>query len=110
MARGSKPGERRGGRKKGTLNKSTQVLREQIEAAISTEERLRILAELARGIVVQDGEQNSANKVFSKPPDVKALEMLFSYQYGRPAQALDVSTKLSFEDWAKKLGPDDIPV
>lgn len=33
MARGSKPGERRGGRKKGTPNKVTRTVREAIERA-----------------------------------------------------------------------------
>ena len=48
MPRGSKPGERRGGRKKGTPNKLTDSLKAAIIGALEQQGGTEYLAELAR--------------------------------------------------------------
>ena len=48
MPRGSKPGERRGGRAKGTPNKMTKTLKESILGALGAEGGVNYLRTVAR--------------------------------------------------------------
>jgi hypothetical protein len=48
MARGAKPGERRGGRQKGTPNKITRTLKETILGALKAEGGVNYLRSVAR--------------------------------------------------------------
>ena len=68
--RGSKPGERRGGRKKGTPNKATKEIREL--AREYTIEALEALYEIATG-----GESEAAR--------VSAANAILDRGYGKPA-------------------------
>src|SRR5688572_25334426 len=79
MARGSKPGERRGGREKGTPNKATQdikdIARQYGPAAI---EQAAKLAGLIEGAMAAESEAAR----------VAALNMLLDRGYGKPSQVL----------------------
>lgn len=55
-----------------------------IESVITFKERIELLAELARGVLVQEVEDGE-EKVYRTKPDVKALQQLNEMQKGRPA-------------------------
>ena len=78
--RGSKPGEHRGGRKKGTPNKSTMAVKE-----IAGEYGPEAIAALAE--IMRSPEHPAAARV-------SAANGLLDRAYGRPMQALDVSAEL----------------
>lgn len=54
-----------------------------IEKTISFKERVELLAELARGVLVQEVEDGE-EKVYRTKPDVKALQQLNEMQKGKP--------------------------
>ena len=70
---GSKPGERRGGRKKGTPNKISTEIRE--AARRYGPEALRLHVKLMRASKNEDVRQRSANVILDRA-------------YGRPAQTI----------------------
>ena len=72
--RGSKPGERRGGRKKGTPNKATAEVKQAAQAYTTT--ALRTLAE-----IMEDGKQPASARV-------SAANALLDRAHGKPAQAI----------------------
>lgn len=78
MARGSKPGERRGGRKAGTPNKATADIK--ALAGQYTEGAIAELARLATG-----AESETAR--------VSAIKELLDRGHGKPAQAVEVGGK-----------------
>ena len=80
--RGAKPGERRGGRKKGTPNKATASIRE--AAQRYTEEALLVLAD-----VMKDEEQPAAARV-------SAVKEIFDRGFGKATQAVDVTGDMKF--------------
>jgi hypothetical protein len=88
MARGSRPGERRGGRAKGTRNRATREIREIIDSIIPAKERIQLLAQLARGVTVE----HASGIVYKLPPDLQALKILEEYATGRPVQRVVAST------------------
>lgn len=66
-----------------------------IEKTIKFSERVQLLAELARGVLVQevvDGEE----KVYRTKPDVKALQQLNEMQKGKPAMTNKISMPMDF--------------
>lgn len=79
--RGSKPGERRGGRKKGTPNKATAEFK-----ALAGQYTEAALIELAR--LSTEAESEAAR--------VAAIKEIFDRAYGRPAQAVDVTGDMKF--------------
>lgn len=72
-ARGAKPGERRGGRQKGTPNKANRTLKE--AAREYTEQALQTLVQIALG-----GESEAAR--------VSAANAILDRGYGKPSQVL----------------------
>ena len=72
--RGSKPGERRGGRKKGTPNKATIAIKD--AARVYTEQALLTLAE-----VMADEDQPAAARV-------SAANALLDRGYGKPSNVI----------------------
>ncbi len=83
MAYGKKTG---GGSRKGIPNKNRKQLAAIVEAVISTEERMRLLALLARGVPVEETLKSGETKIYSKPPDALAIRQLNEYQYGKPTE------------------------
>lgn len=73
MARGSKPGERRGGRTKGTPNKATIEVKE-----LAREYAPQVLREMAR--LATQAESESAR--------VAAGNAILDRAYGKPSQAI----------------------
>ncbi len=86
MAKGRRTG---GGSRKGIPNKTTQELRDIIEKAISTQERMELLAQLARGILLEDLVKGMPI-VYRTPPSDFAIKQLNEYQYGKPKQIVEV--------------------
>ena len=78
MARGSAPGERRGGRQKGTRNKATaeiqDIARQYTDAAVAELGRLAVMAE-------------------SEAARVAAIKELLDRAYGKSKQPLEHGTK-----------------
>jgi len=72
--RGSKPGERRGGRKKGTLNKATAEIKDLAQEYAPA--ALRELARLTTGAL-------------SEAARVSAIKEILDRGYGKAPQALD---------------------
>lgn len=84
-------GRKTGGRGRGTPNKDRKDLAKIIERAIPTEERMNLLAEVARGVTVQVTNSQGSVKIYIRPPDAKAIEQLNAYQYGKPAQRYEIA-------------------
>lgn len=66
-----------------------------IEKSIPFRERVELLAELARGVLVEevvDGEE----KVYRTKPDVKALQQLNEMQKGKPAMTTKITMPMDF--------------
>lgn len=93
-SRGSKPGERRGGRKAGTPNKVTVVLKDM--ARQYTEQALLTLAE----IMTNDSEAAAAR--------VSACNALLDRGYGKPSQVLagDEDSPLQLVHQVKRIIED----
>jgi hypothetical protein len=79
-------GNRGRGRPKGARNKKTQELASIIDGVIPIEERVRLVAELARGILVEQTEAHGKQRVYARPPDLAALRWLEEYRTGKPIQ------------------------
>lgn len=71
MPSGSKKGEHRGGRKKGTPNKATADIKAAIDAAVDFNELLKVAYRLALG------------------GDMAALKLLLEYRFGKPSQVIE---------------------
>jgi len=67
-------GRKTGGRRPGSRNANRKDLAIIIESAISTEERMRLLAELSRGISIQVTDARGVNKVYVRPPEASKSE------------------------------------
>lgn len=79
MPRGSKPGERRGGRQKGTPNKATADIRE--AAQEYSQQALEVLVNVATA-----GESEAAR--------VAAANAILDRAHGKPKQAVDVEANV----------------
>lgn len=82
--RGSKPGERRGGRAKGTPNKATAAIRD--IAGQYTEQAVSALVSILAG-----GEGIPA------AAQVAAAKELLDRAHGKPSQSVDVTGDMSFK-------------
>lgn len=78
--------------RKGIPNKNRKDLAAIIEKAISTKDRMMLLAELARGVQIEEKDGDDI-KIYSKAPDAKAIEQLNAYQYGKPAQVMSLKNE-----------------
>src|SRR6476646_8691709 len=80
MPRGSAPGERRGGRAKGTPNKATMEVK-----ALASQHGPQAIQELARlAGLVEDGKGKAENE----QAQIAALNGILDRGYGRPTQAI----------------------
>lgn len=83
MPRGSQPGERRGGRKKGTPNKATAEVK-----ALARSYGPKAIEKLARlAGLLAEGEGAAA----SEQAQVSAITQLLDRGYGKPAQVVEGS-------------------
>ena len=84
MPRGSRPGERRGGREKGTPNKATveikDVARKHGPAIIEAAAKLA-------GVVAGDDGLPSG-KAASEQAQIAAMALVMGYGYGKPSQVV----------------------
>ena len=83
MPRGSQPGERRGGRQKGTLNKVTRDVR-----ALAVEYGPDCIAALVE--IGLDQERRSANEATR----IAAIKELLDRAYGKPGQAVEIAGEI----------------
>ena len=90
MAGKPKGSPKTGGRQKGTPNRSRSEVIEIIESIIPLKEQIKLLAQLSRGVLVQD-ETNTAI-IYQKPPDVKALNILIEHRVGKPMQVTEITS------------------
>lgn len=85
MARGSKPGERRGGRKPGSTNKVTQAKAEGIDVkALAGQYTEKALAELGR----------LATSATSETARVSAIKELLDRGHGKPSQPVEATGRI----------------
>jgi hypothetical protein len=82
--RGSKPGERRGGRVKGTPNKATAAIKE-IAGQYTEQAVLTLVSVLAGGEGIPPAAQ------------VAAAKELLDRAHGKPGQSVDLSGEMSFK-------------
>lgn len=85
-------GARKGaGRPEGSVNRSTAEIRELIDLHVDLEEIILNLAKLAKGmqytkyVRIKKG-QPLKKVVLTDPPDLKAIELLLAYRFGKPIQ------------------------
>jgi len=79
MPRGSQPGERRGGRQKGTPNKATAEIKDLVDQYVPA-----AVVELAR--LATEAESEAAR--------VAAIKELLDRRYGKSKQAVDVDANV----------------
>ena len=96
MSKGAKIGHKKlGGRQKGTPNKSRDEAREMIDRVLKkhggTSFIFKKLTELGEGVQVAE-QTPSGLRVYQKEPNSIALKTLAEYRFGKPAQALDVTS------------------
>lgn len=84
MAFGKKTG---GGSRKGSPNKSTLEIKTIIDAVVDFKVVVSKLYELSKGIKVEGNDG-----VYQKEPDPTAAKILMEYRFGKPHQALDVTS------------------
>ncbi len=80
MPRGSKPGERRGGRQKGTPNKATSEIKD-----VARKYGPAAIAEAAKLAGLVNGGEGKAD---SEAARVSALNILLDRGYGKPSQVV----------------------
>lgn len=83
-----KPGRKNGKDPKKAATKASDDA--VIETTISFKERVELLAELARGVLVQEIEDGE-EKVYRTKPDVKALQQLNEMQKGKPQMTTKIN-------------------
>lgn len=88
MPRGSAPGERRGGRVKGTPNKATAEIKD-----IARQHGPQAVAVLAKLMVEAESEQAR----------VAAANAILDRAYGKPTQQIDANVRLNPEDALDEL-------
>ncbi len=96
MARGAKPGERRGGRVQGTPNKATVEIKD-----VARKHGPAIIEEAAKLAGVIDG---GTGKAESEQARIAAMTLVMGYGYGKPSQVvgsdpdnpLPAATKIEF--------------
>ena len=82
--RGAKPGERRGGRAKGTPNKATLEIKE-----IAKVYGPDIIAEAAKMAgVVKDEQGQCIGRAESEQTRIAAMTLVMGYGYGKPSQTI----------------------
>lgn len=88
-AKGSK---KTGGRVKGTPNKARLEIRDIIDnSGVDFSVVVSKLFELVKGVKAAITTGDGAI-VYEKPPDSAAAKILLEYRFGRPAQALDITS------------------
>jgi hypothetical protein len=96
MARGAKKGERRGGRSKGKGNKSTQEIKDIIDANVDFNIVVQKMFELVEGIEVKGTNKDSTTYLMDLQPNPLAAKLLLEYRFGKPRETIDHS--LDFPD------------
>ena len=77
------------GRLPGKRNEASMRRANIVEKAISFELRCRLLAELAKGILLEKTDKKDGSKqVFLQPPSIDAIRELNDRQFGRPHQGI----------------------
>jgi len=77
-------GNENSGKKAGKSIKKTTIKASDdsvIEIAIPFKERVQLLAELARGVWMEEATPDGGKKIYLTKPDVKALQQLNEMQY-----------------------------
>lgn len=93
--RGSKPGERRGGRKKGARNKAT--IARQAEVAASGKTPLQYMLDVMRDDKAEAGRRDDMAKAAAPYVHPKLANMQHTGRNGGPIQTVDL-TKLSGDE------------
>ena len=82
------------GRPKGSKTKGPQraqsFISKVIEKEIPLKERIKKLAELARGVIVEKEDKNGKKVVYAEKPDLAAIKHLNEYDLGKPAENIDM--------------------
>jgi hypothetical protein len=97
--KGSKKGERRGGRKKGVPNKSRSEVRQLIDEVLKkrggTKFIFEQLAVLGEGIEIVEEQKDGTKRYYYKEPNPLALKTLAEYSYGKPPQEIQGDINLT---------------
>lgn len=102
----AKNGEKTGGRKKGTPNKSTAEIKEILDREVDFEVVVSKLFELVEGV---ESEKYSGGEsiVYQEKPDSYAAKILLEYRFGKPLQTINQNTIIS-ESQTFKIGDQEI--
>ena len=82
-----------GGRKKGTKNKKTPEIKQLLDKIVDFPRLLGKLQELSDGIQIRTIGGDGIAKIYDKGPDAQAAKILLEYRFGKPSQAVDLTTK-----------------
>jgi hypothetical protein len=82
------------GSRRGIPNKSTTALAQKIEKIIPTEETVGLLAELARGVTIQE-ETKDGPRIYRLPPNHQALKTIMEYTHGKAKEFIEHSGEMA---------------
>ena len=91
---GRNGGKKTGGRKKGSLNKSKDEIKELLDSHVDFEEIIGKLVELVNGVSVSVMTDKGI-KVYQDRPDAQAAKILLEYRFGKPQQKIEHSGELT---------------
>ena len=104
--RGSHKGEHRGGRHKGSTNKSKDEARQFIDQVLKkyggTKFIFAKLAELGNGIEMTE-LKDGKTRYYSKEPNPIALKTLAEYRFGKPLQPMEHSGYIGITKFVEDL-------
>lgn len=90
----TKNGEKSGGRKKGTPNKSTAEIKELLDEEVDFGVVISKLFELVEGVSLEKQTMEGAI-VYQEKPDAYAAKILLEYRYGKPVQTVNQNTTVT---------------
>jgi hypothetical protein len=67
-----------------------------IDKELPPKQRIALVAELAKGITVQEKGKDGQEKIYTKAPDLGALRFLEEYATGKPVQVSEVQAESGF--------------
>lgn len=103
MARGSKPGERRGGRQKGTPNKLTAA--RQAEIAATGETPLQYMIRVMRDETVDSERRDEMAKAAAPYVHPRLAAIEHSGEINKPAVVRAPPVSASTDEWQRQYAP-----
>lgn len=81
-----------GGRRKGSTNIQKRAIRDIIDNVVDMEDVIERVVQLSEGVWVERETADGGIIVYKEKPDAFAAKLLLEYRYGKPNQAVDLTS------------------